>query len=109
MSWRVKFFHTKRGDHPVEDFIEEQDKSTQTKIAHSIRLLVDYGPFLKPPDIKKIRNKLYELRIPGKISVRIFYTIHESEYYLLHGFKKKSQKTPSRELRIALDRMQEII
>ena len=109
MAWKVNFFQTSRGGYPVKDFIEEQDKSTQTKIAHSIRLLVDYGPFLKPPNIKKLQDKLYELRIPGKPAIRIFYTLIGGEYYLLYAFKKKSQKTPSKELKIALDRIKEII
>lgn len=53
-SWKVNFFQTARGDYPVKDFIEEQDKTTITRINLSIRLLIDYGPFLKPPDIKKL-------------------------------------------------------
>lgn len=109
MAWKVKFFQTTRGDYPVQDFIKEQDQPTQTKLAHSIRLLIDYGPFLKPPDIKKIQDKLYELRISGKVTIRIFYTIHNNGYYLLHAFKKKSQKTPTREIKTALDRIKEII
>ena len=109
MAWKVRFFQTARGDYPVKDFIEEQSKSIQTKIAHSIRLLIDYGPFLKPPDIKKLQNKLYELRIPGKSATRIFFTVIGGEYYLLHAFKKKSQKTPAKEQKTALDRIKEII
>lgn len=108
MAWKVKFFRTARGDYPVSDFIEEQDTATQTKIAHSIRLLVRYGPFLKPPDIKKLHDKLYELRISGKSAIRIFYIVFNSEYYLLHAFKKKSQKVPTRELKVAIDRMKKI-
>ena len=109
MIWRVKFFQTKRGDFPVKDFIEEQDKPTQTKIAHYISLLKEYGPYLKPPYNKKLRDKLYELRISGKNAVRIFYIIFNNEYYLLHVFKKKTQKTPLKELKTALDRIQQII
>ena len=109
MAWKVNFFQTARGNYPVKDFIKEQDKPTRTKIGHSIRLLIDYGPFLKPPDIKKLQDKLYELRIPGKTAIRIFYTITGGEYYLLHAFKKKTQKTPAREIRVAIDRIKEII
>lgn len=107
--WKVNFFQTARGEYPVKDFIEQQDISTQTKIAHSIRLLINYGPFLKPPDIKKLQDKLYELRIPGKIAIRILYTPASGEYCLLQAFKKKSQKTPRKEIEIALDRIKEII
>ncbi len=108
-TWKVNFFQTARGDSPVKEFIEEQDKTTITRINLSIRLLIDYGPFLKPPEIKKLQDKLYELRISGNPSVRIFYTIIKGEYYLLQAFKKKSQKIPTKELKVAIDRMRKIL
>lgn len=109
MTWKVQFFKTLRGDCPVEEFIKEQDVPTYTKILHSILLLKNIGPFLKPPYNKKIANNLYELRIPGKNAIRIFYTYIASEFCLLHAFKKKTEKTPEREIKIAIDRMKEII
>lgn len=109
MAWKVLFFQTARCDSPVKEFMQDQDKTTYMKLIHSIELLENGGPYLKPPYIKKVQDKLYELRISGKIAIRIFYTIISGEYYLLHAFKKKSQKTPSRELKIALDRMKEIV
>ena len=30
MAWKVKFFQTARGDYPVKDFIEKQDKIVRT-------------------------------------------------------------------------------
>lgn len=109
MAWKVLFFQTARGDFPVREFIEEQDKSVRTKIGLSVRLLIKNGPYLKPPYIKKLQSKLYELRISGKVEIRIFYTIAHNEYYLLHAFKKKSQKTPSKEVKVALDRTRELV
>ena len=109
MAWKVKYFQTARGYYPVKDFIEDQDKPTYAKLISAVELLETDGPYLKPPYIKKLRNKLYEFRISGKVAIRIFYTVHNSEYYLLHAFKKKAQKTPSQELKIALDRMKEIV
>lgn len=108
MAWKVRFFQTARGDYPVKDFIAEHDRDTQAKIALSIRLLINQGPFLKPPYIKKLQDKLYELRISGTVQIKIFYIIYKSEYYLLHAIVKKSQKTPPKELKTALDRMKEI-
>lgn len=93
----------------MKDFIEEQDEATYAKALQLIRLLGNNGPYLKPPYIKKIRDKLYELRITGKIALRILYVMDHNEYYLLHAFKKKSQKAPERELQTAVDRMKEII
>lgn len=109
MTWKVKSFKTRRGDVPVELFIKEQDHATYTKILHSIVLLKNNGPFLRPPYSKKLQHNLYELRVSGKNAVRIFYTFLGKEYYLLHAFKKKTEKTPMRELKTAVDRMEEII
>jgi|SRR3989344_3070407 len=108
-TWKVKFFQTARGDLPVEDFIKEQDRPTAAKISSYIQLLKTDGPYLKPPHIKKLQDKLYEIRISGKVAIRIFYTVKSGEYYLLHAFKKKTQKTPTQEIKIALDRINEIV
>ena len=107
-QWKVNLFQTARGDYPVKEFAEKQDITTQNKIFHSVDLLVQGGPFLKPPYIKKLQSDLYELRIRGKVQVRIFYTMKNNEYYLLHAFRKKSQKTPKKEIQIAIDRIKEI-
>lgn len=109
MPWKVNLYQTTRGDYPIMDFIEEQDEETYANLLGYITLLKTDGPFLKPPYIKKLQNKLYELRISGKVAIRIFYTMERSEYYLLHAFKKKTQKTPAKELKIAIDRMKKII
>lgn len=107
--WEVSYFQTLRGEYPVKEFIESQNLSTIAKIGKSIRLLRSFGPFLKPPYIKKIQANLWELRIHGRSAIRIFYTVKKQEFFLLHAFKKKSQKTPAKEIRIALDRIKELI
>jgi len=109
MANKVYFFRTRRGSCPVKEFIEKQDRKSYTKIIRYIELLEEYGSYLKPPYIKKLQDKLFELRITGTTSIRIIYTVMNNGYYLLHGFIKKSQKTPSRELKTALDRSREII
>lgn len=109
MTWKVYFFRTARGSCPVKEFIKEQDTATYAKILRYIELLKNHGPYLKPPYVKKLQDKLYELRIYGKIAIRIFYIRRNDGYYLIHAIKKKSDKTPIRELRTVLDRMEEII
>jgi len=58
---------------------------------------------------KKIKRNLYEIRIKGQDSYRIFYTKIKSIYYLVHMFKKKTQKIPKKEIKVALDRIKHII
>ena len=48
---------------------------------------------------------MYELRIRGKQEVRIFYTFNRGEIILLHCFLKKSQQIPSKEIKIALQKL----
>jgi len=53
---------------------------------------------------------LFEVRstITGKRIARILFCIHEGTMVLLHGFVKKTRKTPDNELAIALRRKGEI-
>ena len=60
-------------------------------------------PYVKPIEGDKYKG-LWELRIQqGNNISRIFYFLSiENTFVLLHGFLKKSQKTPKRELNLAL-------
>ncbi|MCX6705428.1 MAG: type II toxin-antitoxin system RelE/ParE family toxin [Candidatus Woesebacteria bacterium] len=107
--WKVKFYQTARGEFPVNKFVEGLEMRLAAKTSQSIDLLETHGPFLKPPYMKKLEKDLYELRIRGKVAIRIFYTVINNEYYLIHAFKKKSQKTPRKDLKVAIDRMKELI
>jgi phage-related protein len=106
---KVKFFQTARGNYPVKEFIERLEKKSYARVLRSMSLLQEFGPSLRMPYSKKIASKLYELRIKGVEAIRIFYTQANEEYYLVHAFKKKSQKTPKQELQLALDRIKELI
>ena len=107
-NFEVYFFLTARGTYPVKDFMLLQAKSTVLKITKTIEYLEKGGPFLKMPHAKKIEDNLYELRIQGKEAIRIFYCKVGNEYYLLHAFKKKTNKTPRKEIETALDRLKEL-
>lgn len=108
-KWKVVFFENSRGDSPVRNFLDSLDVSTAAKVTQYISLLVDYGPFLKPPYIKKIQDQLFELRVTTKLAIRIFYSKKNQTFVLLQGFVKKSQKTPQKEIAIALDRLNQLI
>ncbi len=54
---------------------------------------------------KVIGTQFWEIRLLGKDSIRILYVIPiKDKFLVLHGFKKKTQKTPAKELNIALIR-----
>lgn len=103
------FFATNRGVSPVKTFINSLDSQTIAKVIKTIELLQTHGPALPLPYSKKLTKEIKELRILGQQSIRILYVNHQSEYYLLHAFKKKTQKTPAKEIKVALDRKTKII
>lgn len=109
MAWEIKYYQNARGDYPVYMFLQQLDSKTNKKVKAGIAMLEQYGPFLKSPYMKKLAPNLYELRIKTQIAIRVFYSHKIQVYYLLHAFKKQSQKTPKKELQIALDRLSDLI
>ncbi|MEX0621675.1 MAG: type II toxin-antitoxin system RelE/ParE family toxin [Candidatus Woykebacteria bacterium] len=105
MPWNIILFETSRDEKPVEELIASLDKSTIAKTIHIIDLLEKYGNQLGMPHSKKLTSGLYELRVRGKQEVRILYSFIRKDIYLLHGFIKKQQKTPRKEIDIALKRL----
>lgn len=103
MSIKVVYFETARGDQPVKDYIGDLPDRERAKV----KALIDHlseKVVLNEPHTKKMTgySGLYELR-PG--AHRIFYCYHEGKVVLLHAFRKKSDKTPQREIETAYHRM----
>ena len=69
-----------------------------------IDLLSIYGPMLTPPYSKKITKYISELRTSGKSPIRILYCRKYTSFVLLHIFKKKTNKLPLKELKLAESR-----
>ena len=92
-------------DTSFKKLIKSLQKPTIAKVLRTIDLLEQFGNKLGLPHSKKVRTSLFELRIRGQQEVRIFYIFKKGEIILLHGFIKKSQKTPSKELKQALKKM----
>ena len=110
MNWKVILFETTRKEKkPVEKFILSLEKSSLPKIAHVVDLLETYGNLLRMPYSRKVTKEIFELRIRGIEEVRILYTFgKEGKIYLLHGFKKKKEKTPKSEIILAEARLDKI-
>lgn len=61
------------------------------------------------PVVRKIERGLREVRIRlGDASARVFFTVVGDDMVLLHGFIKKSQKTPKSDLEVAIRRRNEV-
>lgn len=74
------------------------------------RRMVALGPNLGEPHTKAFGGGLFKLRLKGVEGIaRVFFcTLDGRRIVMLHGFVKKSGKTPPRERRIAEARLKEI-
>ncbi|MCI8958583.1 MAG: type II toxin-antitoxin system RelE/ParE family toxin [Lachnospiraceae bacterium] len=103
--YTVEFYETADGKSELWDFLENLRKKAATskdaRIQHKqislyIQLLQDNGTHLNETITKHLDDGIWELR-PG--SNRVFYFFyHNNTFVLLHHFRKKSQKTPKREI-----------
>ena len=95
-------------DNSVEKFIGSLEKTTVAKTLRTIDLLETFGHRLGMPHSRKIANHLFELRIRAKQEVRIVYSFHKTSIILLHGFIKKSNKIPKKEIDAALQKLKRL-
>jgi toxin-antitoxin system, toxin component, relE family len=81
----------------------------QAKAFREIDLLAEFGNALKEPYVKHIDGEIWELRIKFSSDIsRIFYFMWRANtIVLLHGFIKKTQKTPRPEIEIAQKRLRD--
>ena len=92
----------------VEVFIQSLEKPTIAKVLRVIDLLERFGHYLGPPHSKKITAGLFELRIRGRQEVRILYTFQKGDMVMLHGFVKKKQIIPRREIKQAERKLKDL-
>jgi phage-related protein len=94
----VVFFRTNSGREPVREWLLGLSKE-------DIKLVQFRWP-LGMPLVRKLEPDLWEIRSrlgAGRIA-RVFFTVHGSQIALLHGYLKKSEKTPSDDLMLARTR-----
>jgi phage-related protein len=103
----IVFFKSEAGSQPVEKFLASRTKKDKEEIGADIYKIQEGFP-LGLPLVKKMAVGLWELRstIPDGIC-RILFTVTETKMVLLHGFVKKTQKTPLNELEVAKARLKE--
>lgn len=95
-------------DASVEKFITGLQPQTLAKTLRTIDLLEKFGNKLGMPHSKKVTGSIFELRVRGQQEVRIFYCFHNNVVHLMHGFIKKSQQTPTKELHLAQERLKRL-
>lgn len=108
---QAAFYVTDAGKRPVRDWLMEMGPQDRKSIGEDIATLEFSWPIGKPKcsPIVGIKGP-YEVRSSissGRIA-RVFFVLIGRRMVLLHGFVKKTQKTPDRELKLAIARMKEV-
>jgi phage-related protein len=99
-DWSVEFYLDSDGDSPILDWYESLDEKTKAKLIWIFQLLETNGIDVGMPYIKPLGDKLYEVRAEvNRNAFRVIYFLYTGRrFVLLHGFQKKTQKTPEKEL-----------
>jgi phage-related protein len=97
----VKFYRTLAGHEPVREWLRSLGREEKKSIGEDVKT-VQYGWPLGMPLVRKLEPDLWEVRISmGARIARILFTVRGDVIILLHGFIKKTQKTPTQDRSMA--------
>ena len=106
MAWTVEFLSEN-----VEDEFDELPLDMKAKFEQIAHLISEHGlRNVGMPYVRHLQDKLWEMRLKGRdgISRALYVTALEERVVVVRVFIKKTQKTPPREIRLALKRAKEI-
>ena len=104
----VRFYRSDAGREPVRDWLLELPASDRKAIGTDIKT-VQFGWPLGMPLVRKMDIGLWEVRVRLDHRIaRVLFTTVGQEMILLHGFIKKSAKTPADDLAVARARLKSV-
>ncbi|HKV02995.1 MAG TPA: type II toxin-antitoxin system RelE/ParE family toxin [Ktedonobacteraceae bacterium] len=110
-EWVVVFYVDENGCSYVREFLQGLDIKTQARFAWSIEQLRIRNVRAQEPLVRHLEGKLWELREESSTNIyRLLYFFFSGRRIVfVHGFQKKTQKTPRREIEIALQRLDSFV
>ena len=101
-DWEIEFYRDARGHSPITEFLDALEKTERARCARALALLREFGPLLGMPHARPVEG-FWELRAGAN---RMFYfALVGRRFVILHAYRKKSQKTPRREIETARRRL----
>ena len=105
---RVVFYRSGAGREPVREWLRDLDQESKKAFGEDIKT-VQYGWPLGMPLVRSLGGGLWEVRSQVRDGIgRILFLAEGHVMVLLHGFIKKTRKTPSQDLEIARKRVAEL-
>jgi phage-related protein len=105
----ARFFVNAAGRKPVREWILELPEADRYVIGKDIQK-VEFGWPIGRPHCAPLGKGLWEVRssLDGDRIARVIFCMGDGHMILLHGFVKKTQKTPPAQIALALKRMKEV-
>lgn len=106
MSWSVEFL-----DEDVEAVLEAMPADIRAAFRRIVELIASQGlERVREPYVRHLEGPIWEMRLRGKdgIARAAYVTANGRRLVVVHVFGKKTQKTPRREIEIALRRAKEV-
>jgi phage-related protein len=102
----ARFFATPGGREPVREWLRSLDPAARRAVGLDI-MRAEYGWPVGMPLCQTLGRGLWEVRsnLPGGRIARVIFCERAGTMVLLHGFVKKTQKTPPQEIEIAWRRL----
>jgi phage-related protein len=103
------FYRTEAGNEPVRDWLKQElSKEDRVRIGTAIKRVELEWPIGKPT-CAPLSDGLWEVRVSltNRIA-RVIFCVHDGTMVLLHGFIKKTQKTPQDDLDLAGKRKRDV-
>ena len=96
------FYRTEAGGEPVREWLRGLSSEDRKTIGEDIKT-VEFGWPIGMPVCKPLGGGIYEVRssLAQNRIARVFYIDRRGRMILLHGFMKKTQKTPREDLELA--------
>lgn len=104
------FYATGSGNEPVREWLKDLGDKDRRTIGQDIAT-AEFGWPIGMPLCRSLGAGLWEIRSnisSGRIA-RVIFAVVDGHMVLLHGFVKKTQKTPKPDLDLADKRMKEIV
>jgi phage-related protein len=110
-DWSLKLYTDARGREPVREFLNTLDLQTQARFDWSLEQLRQRNTLACEPLARHIEGRIWELRRESAGNIyRLLYTLLPGKRILiLHGFHKKTQKTPRGEIEMARRRLDDFL
>ena len=105
MTYHIEFFNAS-----VRAEIDAWPAGINASFTRIAEQMVESGPNLGLPYTRPLGDGLFEIRAKGRegIGRAFFCTLVGRRIVILHGFIKKAQQTPTKELKLARKRLKEV-